>query len=219
MKHFIHLTSNSQMRHTTYFTRFIFACIPLLSFLLLYSCKSPQNQPATPKAEPRQIVFDSLQKTEIDYMIDYINAELRKIGLPQKLPYTIHNPTDTIYYWIIDGTSARISIEMSPPEQTIWPTFFVHKGDLVLVRYRYFTPPAPSYVSESMIYLKQGKVVYCEERRMDLNQGEQAGLLRRQPFSKSQRSLDEIEKDYLEHWTTIRNYMKHANVLPAIIAN
>lgn len=151
-------------------------------------------------------------------MVRQINIGLGTLGPPQKLPYPLYTPVDTIYYWIVNKHSARISIEWNPPQMTIWPTFFVYKGDLVMVRYRYMTElPPTSYASESMIYLHHEKIVYCEERRIELKEGDFPGMLRQLPFAKSTRTYEEIEKDYKDYWKTVIAYMKQYNALPPMI--
>jgi hypothetical protein len=185
------------------------------------ACRSPQNQPAKNSPDTiTQAAADSLIKQQIYIMVDSINAGVRRIGMPNKLPYGVYNPADTIFYWIVDGASARISIAMSPPEQTMWPTFFIYKGEMVMVRFRYYNPTAPQpYTSESMIFLRQGKIVYCEERRMELKEGEMPGLLKQKPYTVSTRTPEEIEKDYKEHWKAVSAYMREYNAIPPVIAS
>lgn len=209
------------MKNMIHLRLFLTLGITVVMVCFFYACRSPQNQPAkTSPDNTTQATADSLLKQEIFTMIDSINAGVRRIGMPNKLPYSVYNTADTIFYWIVDGQSARISIAMSPPEQTMWPTFFIYKGEMVMVRFRYYnpTPPQP-YTSESMIYLRKGKIVYCEERRMDLKEGEMPGLLKQKPYTVSTRSPEEIEKDYIEHWKAISAYMREYNRIPPIIAN
>lgn len=210
------MKKTNHLRHLLFFGLFTFmACL-----VSLQSCRSSQSPPAKNNIVDAKPLSDTLLKAEINIMIDSINAGVRRLGMPNKLPYGVHNVADTINYWIIDGHSARISAAMSPPEQTMWPTFFIYKGDMVMVRYRYYNPNPPQpYAAESLIYLKQGKIVHCDERRQDLNQDEMPGLLKQKPFSISTRSPEEIEKDFKEHWKAVTSYMKQYNAIPPAIAN
>jgi hypothetical protein len=189
--------------------------IVLLCFSFLFACQPDQHSTGKMTPPGQAIVADTTQKKIIDVMVDSINAGLRRIGPPQKIPYQIVNPTDTIYYWIVDGNSARISIELSPPDGVIWPTFFIYKGDLVYVRYRYYTKllPAP-HAFESITYLKDGKIVYCNERWVDLPGGSAPGNLKQVQYKVSKRTAEEIESDFLPLWKTVTAYMKERNALP-----
>jgi len=196
--------------------KIISVCILALS--VLYACSSSKNQ-ADNKEQSAAIAFDSIRKAEIDTIIKNMEPGIREVGNPQKLAFPIHNPKDTILYWLPkDGKSARISIEWKLPDEISWPTFFVYDGELIFVRYRYMYKTPPNIrVSESMIYLKDGKIIYCEERRKQLQQGELPGSLRKDPLTRSTRTYAEVEKDYKEYWSLVFDYMKKNNALPATI--
>jgi hypothetical protein len=170
---------------------------------------------------PTIVVFDTIQKTHIDSIVSIINSGLNASGGPQKLPYPLHNQNDTLYYWEVKNDAARISIEWTLPNEIIWPTFFVYKGELIFVRYRYMynEPPSNSRAFESMIYLDNGEIVYCEERGQPLLEGEIPGVLRRKEYARSTRSYAEIEKDFVEYWKTVKTFMDDSNVLPSFIKN
>jgi len=186
--------------------------------ILLASCSSSKNQPDSATPGDATIPFDTIQKAQVETMVNTISAGLREIGPPQKLAYPLYNVKDTIYYWVLKDDAARISIEWKPENEVIWPTFFVYQGELVFVRYRHLneTPPN-SLVSETMIYLHDGKIVYCEERSQGLKEGELPGSLRQKGYSRTTRSYAEIEKDYKEYWKMVAEHMKKQNAFPSFI--
>lgn len=190
----------------------------LIGAILLYACTSSKN-PSDNVIKNGAIEFDSIRKAEIDTIINNMEPSIRAVGDPQKLAFPIHNPKDTIVYWLPkDGRSARISIEWKLPDEISWPTFFVHDGELIFVRYRYmYKTPPDLRVAETMIYLNNGKIIYCEERRKPLQPGEMPGSLRKDPLMKSTRTYGEIEKDYKEYWNLVYDFMHKANALPSTI--
>lgn len=189
-------------------------------FCSMISCGGPQ-QPNTEIKETTHttIVFDTVQKARIDSLVETINSGLNATGGPSKIPYPLYSQNDTLYYWEVQDQSARISIEWNLPIEIVWPTFFIYKGELVFVRYRYARndPPSNSSVFESMIYLDKGVIIYCEERGQPLSEGETPGLLRELEYNRSPRTYGAIEDDYKNHWKTVRAFMKEHNVLPAYI--
>ena len=187
---------------------------------LMTSCNgTPQPQSEPKEAIHTTVVFDTIQKARIDSMVNTINAGLQATGGPQKLPYPLHHPKDTLYYWELKDDAARISIEWQLPNEIVWPTFFVYKGELVFVRFRYMyhEPPTNSRAFESMIYLNKGVIIYCEERGQPLQEGETPGALRLKEYSRSTRTYAEIESDYKDYWKTVRTFMAQNNVLPSYI--
>jgi len=191
----------------------------LFLVVIISSCGGSRQQTNTKEATPTSIVFDSIQKAGIDSIVNIINAGLKETGGPQKLPYPLHNENDTLHYWEVKDDAARISIEWTLPNEIIWPTFFVYKGELVFVRYRYMhqEPPSNSRAFESLIYLKNGEIVYCDERGQPLQEGEMPGLLRTKEYSRSTRTYAEIEQDYLSYWKTVKSFMEKNDVLPDYI--
>ncbi|MBP7238820.1 MAG: hypothetical protein KBA14_01230 [Saprospiraceae bacterium] len=187
---------------------------------LIASC-SGTTQPQTELKETihTSVAFDTIQKARIDSMVNTINAGLKASGGPKKLPYPLYNPNDTLYYWELKDDASRISIEWQLPNEIVWPTFFVYKGELVFVRFRFMhqEPPANSRVFESMIYLDKGVIIYCEERGQPLQEGESPGVLRLKEYSRSTRTYAEIETDYKDYWKTVRTFMEQNNVLPSYI--
>jgi hypothetical protein len=198
--------------------------IPITFFFILLgfisSCGGTQQpQTAVNETIHSTIIFDTIQKERIDSMVTIINAGLNATGGPQKIPYPLYNPHDTLYYWELHDDAARISIEWQLPTEIVWPTFFIYKGELVFVRFRYMhqDPPTNSRAFESMIYLENGVIIYCEERGQPLQEGETPAALRLKEYSRSTRTYAEIENDYTDYWKTVRAFMEKNNVLPAYI--
>jgi len=183
------------------------------------SCHRSPSQHNPKETIPANVVFDTIQKAHIDSLVDIINGGLKATGGPQKLPYPLHNESDTLLFWEVKDDAARISIEWKLPNEIIWPTFFVYKGELIFVRYRYMNqePPTNSRAFESMIYLENGEIIYCEERGQPLQEGESPGVLRLKEYSRSTRTYAEIEKDYLSYWESVKSFLKINDALPSYI--
>ncbi len=189
--------------------------ICLITLGLAHSCSSSKKQPEIKDPTNQVVTFDSLQKVEIEAMVGSINEGLRKIGPPQRLAFPLYNPKDTMDYWIVDNQAARISIEFTKGTEVIWPTFFVYEGDLVFVRYRYVDyDTTDSKAFESHIFLKEGEVIYCDERGKKLQKGDLPGTLMTQTHSKSTRSYAAIQADYKEYWEAVKAHMEKNGVLP-----
>jgi hypothetical protein len=121
-------------------------------------------------------------------------------------------------YWILDNQSARISIEFTKGTEVIWPTFFVYESELVFVRNRYANyDSTDAKVFEHMIYLKDGKIAYCEEREMKLEKGDVPASLRIQPYTMSTRTTAEIKAEYSDYWEAVKAHMQKNEVLPDFI--
>ena len=190
-----------------------FTKIPVLIFLSIlgtYSiigsgCKQGNNQAFPDSSTTGTIKYDSLQKISIDSTINRINAGVKDLGRPSTLYFPMYHPNDSIKYWVVNGEPSRISLSMQDGENVTWPTFFVSNGELILVRYRASRMDDPQpFVEERMTYLKDGKIVYCEERSMILGEGDYPGLLRRKGYTVCTRSAPEIEKDYIQYWNSVR---------------
>lgn len=189
------------------------ACLMVIG--LAYSCSTAKKQPDAKNTTAQGISFDSVQRAAIEEMIGSINIGLRQVGAPQKLAYPLYNAKDTLLYWIVDGNSARISIEWEKGDEVIWPSFFVKDGDLVYVRYRYVNyDTLNARAFESLIYLKEGKIVHCMERGKNLKKGEVAGSLMSSAHTKSTRSYEEVEADYKEYWKMVKEHMEKNGALP-----
>lgn len=189
---------------------------------LLAACSAAQNQPTTssstpPVSQSGTIPFDSIQKANIDFIVGDINGGIRNLGQPQKLAFPVYNPKDTIFYWMLpDGKSAHISIEFKLPNEVRWPAFYVADNELMYVRYRNMIDAPPnSRALESMIYLQDGKIIYCEERGGPLKPGEKPMAIQLKGASKTTRSYAEVEQDYKGNWELVYDFMKKSNVLPA----
>lgn len=185
---------------------------------LTYACSPSKKQPDAEGAVNQEVKFDSLHKPAIDAMVDSINAGLRRVGPPQRLAYPLYNAKDTMLYWILDNQSARISIEFTKGTEVIWPTFFVYESELVFVRNRYANyDSTDAKVFEHMIYLKDGKIAYCEEREMKLEKGDVPASLRIQPYTMSTRTTAEIKAEYSDYWEAVKAHMQKNEVLPDFI--
>lgn len=190
----------------------------LITICIAHSCSSSEKQADSADTANQVLKFDSLQKPAIQGMVDSINAGLRKVGPPQQLAFPLYNEKDTMLYWILDNQSARISIEFTKGTEVIWPTFFVYKGELVFVRYRYVDyDTTDSKAFECMIYLKDDEVVYCEERGKNMAEGDVPGSLRIQPYTMSTRTTAEIKAEYTDYWEAVKAHMQKNGVLPDFI--
>ena len=190
-----------------------FSKIPALIFLSIVgtysiigsSCKQENNKATSDPSETSTPTYDTLQKISIDSTINRINAGVKAQGRPTSLFFPVYHPNDSIKYWTVNGEPERISLSMQDGENVTWPTFFVSEGELVQVRYRALRMDDPKpFVEERMTYLKSGKIVYCEERTMIMNEGDYPGLLRRKGYTICTRSAPEIEKDYIQYWNTVK---------------
>lgn len=190
----------------------------LLIIILLWSCSSPKQSPPNAPNTETDIVFDSIEKIHIDTIIANIHKTIREAGPAQKIPYTVYDPTDTIYFWILPENSARISLELNLPNGVEWPTFYVHDGDLIYVRYRQaFQDSTNSSASETMTYLCDQKIIYCEERGSTLGPDGYPGYIRQLPFQRSTRKPEEIKGDYHDYWLLILDQMKQHKLKPEFL--
>lgn len=181
-----------------------------------WSCKqdsSPLSHSDTSPGTP--IPFDSIQKDQIDTIVAHINAQIRAAGPPSKLPYPKYVVEDTLFYWVVDSNSARISIEFNAAQEIIWPTFYLYKGELVFIRFRYHSSGFPQpFASESFIYLNNHKIVYCLERSTKLDPGMPPSSLKQKKHTKSTRTYEEVEKDYKPLWNSTVDYMMEHHCFP-----
>ncbi|MEP6647986.1 MAG: hypothetical protein ABJC12_12930 [Saprospiraceae bacterium] len=174
---------------------------------IFIACVHPtKNDGITSQVEIAHQRFDTLQKIRVDSIVQIINVGVKAWGLPTLIPLTTFHPNDTIRYWTINNEPERISLAMDSGQTVEWPTFFVRNSELIFVRYRTsHGAEAIPYAAESMVYLKDGTIVYCEERRMNLEAGESPGSLRRKGYTVSTRSLEDIEKDYEKYWLVVKD--------------
>lgn len=151
---------------------------------------------------------DSTKKIEIEAIVNTINDTVNAKVLPIELPFPLYNQNDTIDYWTVEGKPARISVSLNFPDKVIWPTFFVHNDELVLVRFRFWSKSDPPFVRETFTYLNAGDMVYCMERKMELPEDGLPLYLREMPFADCERNEDEIRNDYEPYWETINKYLQ-----------
>lgn len=165
------------------------------------------------------VVFDSVRKVAIDSLAKKINdlSSTRNLNA-KKIPYPVYNPNDSIGYLLTDDHHARLSMNTHPDSNIIWPYFWVYDGELILMRLRKATrTPEERSASETVVYFEKGKIVYCNERKKVLSEGEIPGAVQSEPFVKSQRTYGDIEQESFRYWLELTNEMKKQNVLPAWI--
>lgn len=186
-------------------------------FIFLGACISPKSDSkgSVDNGKPDFTAFDTLAKANTDSLLNQIHQEINSAGPPSKIPYTIHDPTDTIYFWTLDNQMARISLELNVPNGIRWPVFYLYRGDLIYIRYRYFLDsPDGSVVRESKIYFDDNRIGYCEERSLEMESGGMPSGLRSQPFFTSTRTVEAIESDYNDLWQIVLREMEKYKDLP-----
>ena len=192
--------------------------ICMITMGLAHSCSTSKKEPETKDPTNQVVTFDTLQKVKIEGMVMRINEGLRKIGPPQRLAFPLYNPKDTMNYWLLENQSALISISFTKGSEVIWPTFFVHEGDLVFVRNRFVDyDTTDSKASETLIFLNEGDIIYCDERGKNLQNGEFPGTLMAKTYDKSTRSYASIQADYKDNWEAVKAHMEKNGVLPSYL--
>jgi hypothetical protein len=178
--------------------------LPCLMLCILFFVACKPKLPGSAEQVTDHVVMDTIQKRRIDTLITEVNKVILSLGMPNKIPYPVYTIKDTIYYWLSDEYTGRISIELEPPDEVNWPMFFIYKKELIKIRYRHlFLESGIRYAYESNIYFNKGKIIYCDERKRVIADGEHAGLIRQFSFEPSHRSYKEIEGDYLDTWKKI----------------
>ncbi len=185
------------------------------SALVIQSCSSHSSAPA-PINKEAPIVFDSLKKNHIDSVTRLINDVIsRKRVFSKKIPYALYNPTDSIGYLFLDEHMGKVSMNMHPDSNIIWPYFFIYDGELISFRLRtYIKNKDERSASEMVLYLDKGKIVYCQERKKVLDDKEIPGAVQLQPFVKSPRTYGDLENEYKKYWLDATSELKKFNVLP-----
>ena len=182
---------------------FIFAVIAPLFF----SCQNKVKTEYSTGLSTPVSVYDSTRAKEIEAIVNEINVGVSQQGPPYRMPFPVYNAGDTLDYWIVNNEPARISVNLIYADKVIWPTFFVKDKELILVRYREWVQVYPSYARERMVYLDNGKIVYCEERSMDLTPGDIPAYLRDKPFSLCSKTEPAIKEDYEGYWKSIQDFL------------
>lgn len=179
--------------------------ITLLSGIFSLSCDT-KKKVTTDNAEAPAFLQDTVQKNLIDTIVSQINEAAQ--GPPYKVHFPEYNANDTLKYWLMDGKPARIWANMGFPDKMIWPTFFVKDNEPVLFRYRIWGLTNPQYAIENLAYLKNGEIVFCTGRQIDLKEGEMPVLLRDIEFGPCTLDPEEIKKDYEKYWKAISEFLK-----------
>jgi hypothetical protein len=174
----------------------------ILTILISQACK-PKLSGLSSHGN-KKIEMDSVRKQRIDSLLPEINQYILNAGMPGKIPYPKYNVQDTIYYWLSDDITGRISLELEPPEEVDWPMFFIYKKEIVKIRYRHLTTEyGIRHTYESNIYLDDGEIIYCEDRGKQLEEGEYPGVTRQLPFLPTKRKYAEVESDYKDTWKVV----------------
>ena len=96
-----------------------------------------------------------------------------------------------------------------------WPFFWIYNGEVIRIRLRHMDRMSdPPFARESMVYLNSDQIIYCEERRTDLIEGEMPGTVTREKYERTKRSAAELEKEYVEYWDLVLAELKKNNALP-----
>ena len=187
-------------------------CLYLYTLVALESCKPNDSASSVNSEAEYSQPADSVRKKEVELQVENINSKLRTAEL-KRIPYPAEGSPDILDYWELDHKPIRISLNIKRPDMEIWPTFFVQDNQLILVRYRTWskTPPMP-WAEENMIYLHDGKIFYCDERRSDLPDNSIPANVRLIPFTMSSKSFAELENKYKEDWIKIKEVLSlHSN--------
>jgi hypothetical protein len=187
-------------------------------YFMVSSCSnqaagSSQETPIDPNAP---VAFDSVKKAAIDTMAMKINEIVNQNRYQaKKIPNPVYTPTDSIIYLLTDDHHARISMNMHPDSNIIWPYFWVYNGQVILMRLRTYSKSDNSRsASETVVYLDNGKIVYCQERKKTLDANEIPGAVQVEPFVKSSRTYSDLDSEFKKYWTEVTGEMKKNNVLP-----
>ncbi len=182
----------------------------IVLFYLAFIAFSCTNQKSNARVDAIKEDFSNLDTTQImniENAVNIINAAVQEQGYPQQIPFPHYNPLDTIKYWSLDGKPSRVQVYLKFADKKIWPTFFVHNGELIMVRYRLWSHEKDQYALENLSYIQKGEIIYCLERKMELQPGDEPVLLRDTEFSACKRSTQEIERDYHEYWIAIKDFL------------
>jgi hypothetical protein len=201
------------------------AALLLTSSLFSLSSCSKGNHSDAPIDRAAPIVFDSIRKGKIDTMAMQINEIVNSKGISsKKIPYPVYNPQDSIGFLFTEDHHGRISMNTHPDSNIVWPYFWVYDGEPIIMRLRHHDKNmrlrhhdknAPErYASETVVYMDKGRIIYCNERKKILHEGEIPGAVQNEPFVKSTRTYGEIETEFKKYWTEVTTEMKKQNVLP-----
>jgi hypothetical protein len=181
------------------------------------SPKEAVDAPVNEVVQQGEIIFDSVQKLVIDTLSakSALSIQMQNIER-KKIPYPLYSPTDSIDYWFTPDKMGRISMNMHKDSTwQHWPFFWIYDGEVIRIRLRHMDRKAdPPFARESMVYLKDGQIMYCEERRTDLIEGEMPGTVTREKYERTKRSAAELEKEYKEFWVLALEELRKNNALP-----
>jgi hypothetical protein len=176
-----------------------------ISLLLLVSCESSKLSPPATYENTIATAEDSIKKKDIQLRIEELNNAMAEHGPPMRFAFPVRNPTDTISYWLVDGVPARISAPMANGEGILWPTFYYADSQLLHVRYRVLVKnDTAHYAAETMTYLKDGKIVFAEDRHVSLGPDQIAAVLRQKSYTVSSRTFGDLETDFAATWAKVK---------------
>ena len=182
-------------------------CLFLFTLATVESCKPGDSTSSMNSEADYSQPADSIRKKDVEVQVENINAKLRTATL-KRIPYPAEGSLDTLDYWELNNKPIRISLRVMRGDMELWPTFFVQDDQLILVRYRTWSkaPPMP-WAEENMIYLRDGRIFYCDERRSDLPDNSIPANVRMIPFNMSAKSFTELENKYKADWQKIKEVL------------
>lgn len=186
--------------HTSHFRLLLFVLLSTLLARVPSACKS--GQPDAAKSSPAVTgVADSVLARQIDLAIDSVSQRLDVRTKPPHLPVSLYAIQDSMYALLADGKDGQVHAKFHPANAQVWPTYYFIGKKIARVRFReWWNQDTTPFIRESMIYYRDGKPFYCEERSMTGNPGDQPVLLRDLPFEISPRLLPEITDTYETFW-------------------
>jgi len=193
------------------------AILIALTSIILPSCTGIGQKagPEAPIDKSAPIVFDTLKKGMIDSLAMNINALVSSKNIrSKKIPYPVYNASDSIGFLFTEDHHGRISMNMHPDSNIVWPYFWIYDGNLILMRLRMYNREPERNASETVVYFDKGKIVYCNERKKVLDPNEIPGAVQNEPFIKSPRSYGDLEQLSKKYWGEVTSEMKKQNVLP-----
>jgi hypothetical protein len=189
--------------------KILFSFILLLAIVLLLTNIGCKITPAGKEISYEATVStasDSIHKVEIQTIVDSLNSQIRADTLSHyKFQHAVLTPQDSLEYWVADGEPVRISLLLKQNQNSFWPTLYLKNDTLIQVRYRqHIKNDTINLASETMIYLKAGKIAFAEERHVHLQSHELPALIRLQPVVISQRTFGELELLYQKYYPSLK---------------
>lgn len=174
---------------------FLIAIFGSLTLLFLTNCKQTKNHPNPPSSNMNiDTSVISEVRNKINTNIDSLHAEIGRNPIQHKTTLEIDGVADTVEYWFTHDNSARISWSYSIEEKDRWPTVFLHKGELIKVRYREFNRiPPDTFAIELNLYYDKGVLHNQEYRKASLENNLAPYAVRRLPYRDTFISQTELD--------------------------